>query len=386
MNLVLYANKIFDGENKELIEDGVIVVEDKKIQKIGKKKNLKLPLNAKEIDLSNYTLMPGLIDGHTHLCLSADIKDFLIKNNSKNKIFKRALDNIKKDISNGITTIRCPGEVSYIDVIFKKIIKYNIKMGPRIFSAGKGIRSSEGHGFIGHPVDDINQIDNIFDENIRNGADFFKFYITGLLPNNNKIPYYYNKNMIKKIIDLAHKTKMEISAHAVGGEGLIFALKSGIDTIEHGYLIDKKAIELFVENQTRLVMTNTFMFNDQVNKNLHDKNVAEEIKSYRYDMKKTFADIFDSNMDLSLGTDALHGQLWREIKVATELGLSNFRALNIATYENAKLLNMEKDIGSLKPDKKADIIGINGNPLNKINDLSKVDFVMKDGLIIKGKE
>lgn len=386
MSLVLFANKIFDGENKELIEDGVIIVQDKKIKKIGKRKNIKIPLNTEQIDLSNYTLMPGLIDGHTHLCLSADIKNFLIKNNSKNKIFKRALENIKKNINNGITTIRCPGEVSYIDVIFKEIIEYNPEMGPRIFSAGKGIRSSKGHGFIGHPVDDISQIENIFDENIKNRANFFKFYITGLLPENNKIPYYYSKNMLKKIIDLAHEKKMKISAHAVGGEGLIFALKSGIDIIEHGYLIDNKAIELFIKNETRLVMTNTFMFSDQVNDNLHDKSVAEEIKNYRNNMKEVFAKIFNSDMDLSLGTDALHGQLWREIKIATELGLSNFKALNIATYENAKLLNMERDIGSLKVGKKADIIGINGNPLNNINDLSKVDFVMKDGLIIKRKE
>ena len=264
MDRFLVRGKILiDGLGSPPIEQGSVIIEGERILAVGREDKIKIEGVTRTIDCSDQTLLPGLIDCHNHLSLDPTLDNYLYRvNDSIPELALRATATMAVDLQSGVTTSRCLGDKGFLDVECKKAANSGLVPGPRLLIATRGIRALHGHGFVGYPFGGVEQIRTAVRENLAAGADVIKIFITGTLRGSKGIPSYFSKEEIQTAVDEAHRVGIPVATHCIGGVGLEWALETGIDTIEHGYFLTDKEIDLLAKSESWLVMTPSIFFTE----------------------------------------------------------------------------------------------------------------------------
>lgn len=382
MDRILVRGKILiDKVGSPPIEQGCVIIEGERILAVGREEKIRMEGIPRTLDCSDQTLMPGLIDCHNHLSLDPTLDNYLYRmNDSIPELTLRAAATMTIDLHSGVTTSRCLGDKGFLDVECKKAVNSGLVPGPRLLIATRGIRAFHGHGFVGYPFGGIDQIRAVVRENIAAGADLIKIYITGTLRGPQGIPSYFSKEEIQTAVDEAHRVGIPVTTHCIGGIGFEWAIETGIDFIEHGYFLTDQQIDLLIKSDRWLVMTPSVFLTDARIKTL-PANLIDGHLAQRDEVFERMRAVIKSGAKLAVGTDGMHGGLAQEIQYLVDLGATPNQALMAATYHAAKLCGLETSIGTLVPGKYADIIGIEGNPMEDIGALNRVKTVISRGRV-----
>lgn len=382
---ILKSQKIYYGKNLDLLENGAILIKEDRIVKIVDEKELEhiKNLSAEILDLGNLTIMPGLIDCHSHLNIDANLPEHLelLSWSNECELTLISLRALEENLKAGVTTLRCLGDKFYTDVTLKnKILKKEI-IGPDILSAGLGIKGYHGSGYIGYPHCGKEEVRKTVRENLKRKVDTLKLFITpGQLPEYGDIPSYLSLEEIKVAVEEGKRVGVPVAAHCIGGEGLENCLKAGVEVLEHLYGVKDEEIELLKNSKVWIDLT-PGIFLDSTREEFLSKNNINAIQKNRSKVKKTMEKIIAANIPFTLGTDAYHGKLYKEVLYAIELGASIKDAIKGVTSNAAKICNQDNLIGSLDENYLANLIGIEGDPFEDAIALSHVKFVLKRGEI-----
>jgi imidazolonepropionase-like amidohydrolase len=388
------------------VEQGVtIIVQGNIIKEVGK--SVTIPEGAERIDLSNATVMPGLIDCHTHVLLqgdvtSADYDEQLLKESIPYRAL-RASRSAKIALMNGFTTIRdCETEgAMYADVDVKKAIMNNVIPGPRMFVVTRSLDVTGAYPLTGYSweldmphgvqvVDGVDECRKAVREQVGKGADWIKvyadrsYYIGDDGNIHSILTFTYDE--LKAICDEAHKLHRKVAAHAMGREGIENSLRAGVTTIEHGDGFDEEMLTLAIEKGAYWCPT---MF---ITEYIADGRAADGRPIYKQMIerqRKAFALGLKKGIKIAFGTD-VGGFPWdvneaNEFKTMVDAGMTTMQAIQSATVGAADLLEMQGKLGEISPGAFADIVAVQGDPLQDITLMQQVSFVMKDGVVEKSK-
>ncbi len=397
---VIHAGKLLDVKTGNTLSDQAIVIEGDKIVSIGAMSALKLSGNDKRIDLANATVLPGLIDAHTHLTFDPQFGYEGLSISVPREALIGA-KNAKVTLEAGFTTVRNVGADGYADVALRDAINAGDVPGPRMLVSGPPLGITGGHcdnnllpaeyHATGDGVaDGVAQVQHKVRENIKYGADLIKVCATGGVLSKGDDPNasQYTLEEMKAIVADAHRLGRKVAAHAHGAQGVIWASEAGVDSVEHGHLMNDEAIATLKKNGTYLVPTLYLI--DWQREHAAEANLPNFLKakmelvsqSAKGNAKKAFA----AGVKIGLGTDAAvypHGLNAHELEVYVQLGMTPLQAIQTATVNDADLLGWTSKIGTIESGKFADIIAVDGDPLHDITTLQHVKFVMKGGEVVK---
>jgi imidazolonepropionase-like amidohydrolase len=401
------AGKLFDSENGKILANYVIKIENNKITAIGK--NISIPENAKIIDLTEYTVLPGLIDGHTHLMTLDDLKDdypmaekVLFEGDALRVL--RGANRAKTWLEAGFTTVRDLGDSGpFLDVALKKAIKEGTTIGPRMFVSGPIIISEGGQvpGLIKSQrnviEDEYTIVKNVDDAinavriHVNYGADIIKICANNS-PNNTSLTI----DEMKAIVKMAHRYDKKVTAHATNDLAVWEAVTAGVDGIEHGYQISDTTLTLMAKKGIVLVPTD--ISKPLYNKVLDivdykgDKDIAIKMAKDRYQDRLQRA--IKAGVTIVTGSDNYldfkmpQGEAAKNILIAyEEEGMKPFDIIRSSTYLSSKFMGKEDELGIIKEGAFADIIAVKGDIENEFSStIFNVIFVMKNGEIYVEKE
>ncbi len=397
---VIHAGKLLNVESGNLLEQVSIVVKDNKIESIEKG----FITGDNIIDLSDSTVLPGFMDMHTHLMLEITPQSYTEQFFREESYYAiKATVNAKKTLDAGFTTVRDLGSDPKVTRELQRVINNGLIPGPRIYNAGKSIGTTGGHvdptngvneelmkdpgpkeGVINGPADAYKAVRQRYKE----GADVIKLAVTGgvlSLAKSGDNPQFTDEELAA-IMAAANDYNFVVAVHAHGTEGMKRAIKAGVHSVEHGTYMDDEAMRLMKKMGTYYVPTITAGKWVEEQAETYPKVVQPKAKAVGPQIQKTFEKAHNKGVKIAFGTDAgvfPHGLNAREFIYMVEAGMTPLQAIQSATLETAKLLRIEKELGSIKAGKLADIIAVKGDPLNDVSVLQKVTFVMKDGQIVK---
>jgi imidazolonepropionase-like amidohydrolase len=406
VGVAVHAGKVLDVRTGNYATDQTIWIEGGKIKAIGKASDIakQLPAGIKTIDLSNSTILPGLIDCHTHLTMSPDMMGptgYHISNPRSALIGAR---NARVTLEAGFTTVRNVGANGYADIALRDAINAGDVPGPRMLASGPPLSITGGHGdnnFLApqfnYSEDGVaNGIDGVTTkvrENIKYGADLIKFMATGgvLSEGDNPALEQYSPEEMKAIIDTAHSLGRKVAAHAHGALGIKNAVLAGVDSIEHGSYINDEDIALMKQRGTYLVPT--VFLEDWLFANYQHlgftQSMTDKMNTVLPVAKQNLAHAFKEGVKVAFGTDAAvypHGMNAGEFGVMVKMGLPPLVAIQAATVNAADLLGWTDRVGTLEPGKFADIVAVDGDPVADVTTLEHIRFVMKGGEVIKNQQ
>ena len=405
--IYIHAGKIYDTNSGEISLEKTIIISNDKIKSIENGFKESSDENIKIYDLKSKFVMPGLIDFHVHMESESGGPEKYISRFQDNKsdiAFKSSVI-AKKTLMAGFTTVRDVGG-SGVNISLRNAINNGVVPGPRIFTSGKTIATTGGHGdrtngyrddLVDDPGPEQGVVNSIADARkavryrYKNGADLIKITATGgvmSLAKNGQNPQF-TEEVIREIVKIANDYGMHVAAHAHGDEGMNRAVNAGVTTIEHGSIMSDRTMKLMKEKQTYLVPT--ISAGEHVAKMANIPGYYPEIiipKALEVGVqnKTTTKKAYKMGVPIAFGTDAgvfPHGDNAGEFVFMKEIGIPTEYSLKSATITNAKLLNMENLLGQLREGFYADIIAVNESPLDNIATLKNVIFVMKDGKVYK---
>lgn len=377
---ILRADYLWDGFRDEIIRHGAVLLEHGMIKAVGPEKEIIGIPHDRVIDYPGGTLMPGLIDAHTHLSMDPLLENYLDHMTDPIPVLTvRATAMMQKDLKSGVTTCRCCGDKEFLDIACRDAIHQGQIFGPNLLVATRGIRAPHGHGYVGYSFEGIDTIQKAIRENIAAGADFIKIYITGTLRGDGALPSFLTREQIRIAIKEAHDAGLRIGAHCVGGTGLDWALELGLDILEHGYHISDVQIEQLSNSITGPVITPSPILTDVRVNHLPAELIPGHFKE-RDEIRGRMSAIIDSGIPYAVGTDGMHGELAQEILYLSDMGAAPIEALRSATLQGAKVCGIDNKTGSLETGKEADLLVVDGNPLEDLKALKKVMVVWKNGL------
>jgi imidazolonepropionase-like amidohydrolase len=398
---VIRAARLLDVRNGRLLRDQQIVVENDRIVAVGPASAL--PAGARVIDLPNATVLPGLIDAHVHITGDPAISDDdKLKISNERRALKGA-HNAKLTLEAGFTTIRNAGADGYPDVALRDAINDGDVPGPRILASGPAITIDGGscdnirlayqYNYTSPGVaDGVEGVQHKVREVVKYGADIVKMCASGGLLSVRTEPgaVQYSLAEMQAIVAEAHRLGRRVAAHAHGAEAIRLASEAGVDSVEHGFLMDDAAIATLKKNGTYLVPT--LYVADWLPANEADMHLspatAEKLNAVLAQAKRNLKRAFAAGVKVAFGTDAAvfpHGLNAREFAEYVQLGMTPVQAIHTATVNAADLLGLKDEAGALEPGKWADIIAVDGDPLEDIRALEKVRFVMKGGVVYKNE-
>lgn len=402
---LIHCGNLLDGVRPDPQREMTVVVEGNKIT--GIQKGYTKPAGSDVlVDLKNKTVLPGLIDMHVHL-ESETRRGGAIDGFTQNvpDIAYKAAKYAKTTLMAGFTTVRDLGG-SGVNIALRNAVNQGITDGPRIFTAGKTIATTGGHAdptngyrrdLMGDPGPKEGVINGPDDakkavrQRYKEGSDLIKITATGGVLSNAKDgsgPQFSDEEL-KAIVETAKDYGFAVAAHAHGAEGMKRAIRAGVQTIEHGTLMDDEAIELFKKYGTYYVPTiiaGRSAADSARIMGYYPALVTPKALSIGPKVQETFAKAYKAGVNIAFGTDAgvyPHGKNAKEFEYMVEAGMTPQDAIQSATTTNAKLLGMSTQIGSLETGKLADLIAVDENPLQNIKTLQAVRFVMKDGKVYK---
>lgn len=397
--VALKAGRVLDVRTGQMVANATILIEGERITAVGP--NVAVPAGAEVVDLKNMTILPGLIDSHTHLTFSPGIGGVTGITISVPRQTLIGARNARTTLLAGFTTVRNVGAHGYSDIALRDAINAGDVPGPRIVASGPALGITGGHcddnylpWEFHHRADGVaDGVENVMGktrEVIKYGANVIKFCSTGgvlSLGDDPKAAEFTLEEM-KTIVAEAHRLGRKVAAHAHGGEGLKQAVMAGVDSIEHGTYIDDEGIRLMKEKGTYLVPTIylTDWFLENYEKLGLPAQIIAKAKEVMPAMKKNLTHAIQQGVPVAFGTDAAvypHGLNAREFAVLVRMGMTPLQAIQTATVNASKLLGMEDRIGAIEAGKLADLIAVEGDPTRDVTELERIKFVMKGGSIVK---
>jgi imidazolonepropionase-like amidohydrolase len=402
------AGHLFDATSDQLRENMVIVVADERIQSIGPASAITVPAGAAVVDLSHATVLPGLIDCHTHLGARADRYDEIY--NFKDTPFQSAFAgvvNARRTLEAGFTSVRDVGSLPFLAVDLRNSINEGLIPGPRIVASGPAITITGGHGDLNNfspqtrvsmfpeerdfaIADGVDQVRHVVRAQVKYGVDVIKILASGGVLSKGDSPGapQFTFEELKAAADEAHMAGRKIAAHAHGTQAIKNAILAGIDSIEHASLIDDEGIRLAKDHGTYLDMdiyNDDYILGKAVEFGLPKENVEKEKMVGRV-QRENFQKAVKAGAKMAFGTDAgvyPHGDNARQFFYMVKFGMTPAQAIRAATSSAADLIGRARDVGTIEPGKFADVIAVTGDPLQDVRALEHVGFVMKGGEVVK---
>src|SRR5215468_5398780 len=398
---IIRAGRVLDVRTGELRANQAVVIEGDKITNIGPASVVKAAAGDTTIDLPEATLLPGLIDMHTHLTFDLGSLGYQGLAISTAREALHGARNARRTLEAGFTTVRNVGARDYADIALRDAINDGDVIGPRMVASGPALGITGGHcdenllppvfHLQGDGVaDGIEGVQHKVREVIKYGADVIKICATGGVLSKGDDPNasQYTLEEMKAIVADAHRLGRKVAAHAHGAQGAAWASEAGVDSIEHGHLLDDAAVATLKKNGTYLVPT--LFLGEYMLAHLDKSDVPEYSKQKMRDvaaaMQKNARKAFAAGVKVAFGTDAAvypHGLNAGEFHVYVKLGMTPLAAIQTATVNAADLLGWTKQVGTLEAGKWADIIAVDGDPTKDVTTLEHVKLVMKGGAVYK---
>jgi len=406
--LYVKAGHLFDATSDNLRDNMVLVIEGERIAKVAPAAEIAIPAGAAVVDLSQVWVLPGLIDCHTHLEFRADRYDPIwdVRTTPFMGGFNGVV-NANKTLQAGFTSVRDVGSQPFFAVDLRRAIDEGQFPGPRVVASGPAISITGGHGDMNgfapgvenkmYPAergyqlaDGPEQVRHVVREQIKYGVDLIKLHATGGVlslgdkPGAEQLTY----EEMKMAVDEAHRTGRKVAAHAHGTQGIKDAVRAGVDSIEHGSLIDAEGIEMMKARGTYLVAdiyNDDYILGKAVEFGLPKENVEKE-KTIGRLQRENFAKAVAAGVKIAFGTDAgvyPHGDNAKQFHYMVKFGMTPAGAIRAATSSAADLIDRAHDVGTLEAGKYADLIAVTANPLERVEVLEHVSFVMKGGKVYK---
>jgi imidazolonepropionase-like amidohydrolase len=397
--VVIQAARLVDGRGGEPLAPAMVLVEGDRIRAVAAR--LAVPAGARVIDLGDTTLLPGLIDLHTHLTGSADIhwEEALVKSTPPDDAIA-GVANARTTLLAGFTTCREMGpNWPYVDVALRNAIERAAVPGPRLLVSGNYVSSTGGAGDARQfsPYVDVPLVRNLADgpeeivkavrTNFKHGADFIKILATGAVLSKGISPdaQQYSDDELRAAVVEARRWGRQVAAHAHGSAGIKAAIRAGVRTVDHGSMLDDEAIAMLKHAPTYYVPT---LYTSQVVPS--SPGVPESQKARERQIGETqitaFKKALAAGLAIGFATDVPvipHGQNARELTFRVTLGETPMAAIVSATRVNAEILGWSDRVGTVEPGKLADLVGVPGNPLQDITAAERVGFVMKGGVVYR---
>ena len=402
---LLSADAMVDVETGGLMQGVGVLIEDGKIVSVGQLAAMTVPEGTETIDLSGYTIMPGMIDMHVHLMGNTENHGYAALGVSSHSDTIYGVVNAETTLMSGYTTVRNVGAGSFSDVALRDAIAEGAVPGPRMFVAGPAIGITGGHCSDNNllPPEYKATGEGVADgpwavrakvrQNIKYGADLIKTCSTGgVLSKGTKVGApQYTVEELTALVEEAHSHGLKVASHAHGAEGIYNALVAGVDTIEHASFIDEKGIALAKEKGAYLSMdiyVTEYILGEGEAAGILEESLAKE-RMTGHVQRTNFTKAHEAGVKMVFGTDAgvyPHGQNARQLSRMVQFGMSPLEALQATTINASTALGKNDTIGSVAPGYFADIIAVKGNPLDDVSILENVDFVMKEGVVYKSPE
>ncbi len=393
------AGRMFDSKTAQVLNKQVVLIQGERITEVGPEDQVKIPAGATVIDLSQATVLPGLIDAHTHIydSLSAGAR----VNTSREAWTVMAVKEARTDLRAGFTAARDVGThgEGYGDVDVRNAINKGIIAGPRMQVATRGIGGS-GSDYIGVPGVDLTgghqtitgevQAREAVREQIRYGADLIKIFPAGGYSFSSTGDLFVEPMLtleeVQAIVDEAHRHHRAVASHAYGGDGLRYSVLAGVDTIEHGQALDESELSMMIQKGIYWDVTGYRYSLPEIVE--HDRKAT----GGKYDLPSILEKTFQ--MGLSMGVKMMfgsgvdgdpyaHGDQYTEFEWLVKHGLAPAKAIQLATWVDAQVMGWQNDIGSLEKGKYADLVAVSGDPLKDISELQRIKFVMKGGKVVR---
>lgn len=394
---VIRAGQLLDVTNGRMLSDQLIIVRNNVIEAVGDANRINIPSGAIEIDLSNSTILPGLIDAHVHLTSDASVNgyDSLSRSSIRNALYGTYSAGLT--LRSGFTTVRNVGAVAYGDVALRDSIVDGEVAGPRMIVAGQSLGITGGHcdnnllpaeyDFnAGGVADGPWALRQKVRENNKYSADLIKFCATGgvMSKGTSLGAQQFTQEEMNAIVDEAHTLGMKVAAHAHGTNGIQAAIRAGVDSVEHASILDDETIRLALEYETALVMdiyVSDYILESGTEVGMLEESLAKE-REVGQIQRESFQRAHAAGVNIVFGSDAgvyPHGLNGRQFSKMVEFGMSPMQAIQAATLKAAALLGLENQVGTLNEGAYADLIAVQGNPLENVSLLENIGFVMKDG-------
>jgi imidazolonepropionase-like amidohydrolase len=393
------AGRLFDSKSGQMLANQVIVIQGERISDVGPADQIKIPAGAQVLDLSQASVMPGFVDGHTHVYDSLSAGGRV--NTSIEAWTLLALKEAQVDLRAGFTAARDLGThgEGYGDVAVRDAINKGLFDGPRMQVSTRGIGAS-GSDYIGIPGMNITggnqnisgaaQAREAVREQIRYGADWLKIFPAGNYSFSPTGELYveptFTLEEVQAIVDEAHRHHRKVAAHAYGGDGLRNSVLAGVDTIEHGQALDESEMAMMVQKGLYWDVTGyRYSMPEIVERDRKETGGKYSLpaifeKTFTMALGKGVKIMFGSGVD---GTPYAHGTQGTEFEWLVRHGMAPAKAIQAATIVDAEVLGWQDRMGSVEKGKFADLVGVSGDPLKDITELQRVKFVMKGGKVVR---
>jgi imidazolonepropionase-like amidohydrolase len=401
--LVVKAGRILDVRSGQYRTEQTILLSGGRIVAVGGAQEMaaKVPADARVLDLGSQTVLPGLIDCHTHLTFAPNLIGPAGLHMSVPREALLGARNARVTLEAGFTTVRNLAAHGYSDIALRDAINTGDVPGPRILASGPALSITGGHfdtNFLApqfHATSDgvadgVVGVTVKVRENIKFGADVIKFMATGGVLSEGDDPALeqYTPEEMRAIVETAHGLGRKVAAHAHGALGIRNAVLAGADSIEHGTYIDEECIRLMKERGTYLVPTLYLMdwFPEHASQLGMTPGVLEKARVVMRLAGNNIGKAMRAGVKVALGTDAAvypHGLNGHEFAAMTRLGLTPLQAIQAGTVNAADLLGWSDRVGTLEAGKFADLIAVNGDPLADVTVLERVTVVIKDGQVVR---
>jgi imidazolonepropionase-like amidohydrolase len=398
--VAIRADRVIDGIDRQLMRDAVILIERDRIKAVGR--DIVVPPDCDLIDLTGYTVLPGLIDAHTHVCFAPqDGKDPVL---TKSVAFRalQAAAAARASLNAGFTTLRDADSegAGFADVAVRDAIAQGLIPGPRLFVSTQGLSITGGHmnlnGLapeidmllpqVAALTDSVDEMIRAVRRQVKHGTDWIKVYATSTLRQINPWTLesiaQFSEVQLRVIVEEAARWRKDVAAHAYGGEGAKAAVRAGVRSIEHGMFLNNETLELMAERGVYLCPTFSNMRPEYALAGYSEDFVCRVMESHC----EVFRQAMRLGVKITFGTDAgrfPHGRNADEFDHMVAAGMDPMSAIQSATSVAAELLRAEDEIGSIRKGRMADLIAVPGNPLEDIGILHDVPFVVKAGRIVK---
>jgi imidazolonepropionase-like amidohydrolase len=399
--VAIRCGRLIDGKSATARTNAIILIEGERIREVGS--GLAIPAGAEVIDLSHSTVLPGLIDNHTHILLGGDITaadydEQLLKESIPFRAI-RATGHVRTALLHGFTTMRdleTEGAM-YADVDVKTAINRGIIPGPRMFVATRSFAPTGMYPLLGYSwelrmpegvqvVDGPDNIRRAVREQVKYGADWIKYYSDRkYFLKDGALHSWVNftDDEAKAMVEETHRLGHKVAAHAMGREGIESALRAGVDTIEHGDGLDDETMDLMIRRGVYWCPTIYVGVYVAEGRAAAGAPIWIQMRDL---VAAAFAKAVKKGVRISFGTD-VGGFAWsenqaKEFSYMVKYGMTPMQAIQSATSVGAALLDQEDNLGSIEAGKYADIIAVDGDPLRDITELERVKFVMKGGVVV----